>query len=190
MDHSTEAVQANGVHHQDKIAGDMTEDNAEWLAGLSDAELSSVVALARAEVDKRVKSAGELSRLFETGPSLAKATPGTGRFLHSQGLDVSPPMPIRDAAAIVRAAKKIQAGKGKAEVRLPRRSKEAIAMHASQVAGLVAKAKEGMRAEKIREALHFDVREMPAILKAGVASKLLRTKGQKRATTYFARAAG
>jgi hypothetical protein len=34
--------------------------------------------------------------------------------------------------------------------------------------------------------LGLDVREVPRILKEGLTSKKLRSKGQKRATTYFA----
>jgi hypothetical protein len=43
-----------------------------------------------------------------------------------------------------------------------------------------------MRAEEIRKMLGLDVREMPRILKEGFAKKALKSKGQKRATTYFA----
>jgi len=42
-----------------------------------------------------------------------------------------------------------------------------------------------MRSEEIRKALKLDVREVPRVLKEGVAKKKLRSKGQKRATTYF-----
>jgi hypothetical protein len=52
---------------------------------------------------------------------------------------------------------------------------------------LVKTHKNGMRAEEIRSALGMQSKEMPRILKQGVASKKLTTKGQKRATTYFAR---
>lgn len=44
-----------------------------------------------------------------------------------------------------------------------------------------------MRAEEIRKFLNLDVREVPRVLKHGVETKKLRSKGTKRATTYFVR---
>jgi hypothetical protein len=44
-----------------------------------------------------------------------------------------------------------------------------------------------MRAEEIRSMLGMQAREMPRILKEGLAKKKLTSKGQKRATTYFAK---
>jgi Fic family protein len=46
--------------------------------------------------------------------------------------------------------------------------------------------KTGLRSEEIRRALKLDVREVPRVLKEGLTKKKLRSKGQKRATTYFA----
>lgn len=71
--------------------------------------------------------------------------------------------------------------------RLPRRSSDDIARTLDRVVSVVKKNKEGMRAEEIRKALGLDVREMPRVLKEGLTKKKLRSKGQKRATTYFAR---
>ena len=71
--------------------------------------------------------------------------------------------------------------------RLPRRSDEDIAKALDQVLTLVRAHKEGLRAEQIRQELGMQAKEMPRILKAGTDKKALRTKGQKRATTYFAR---
>jgi hypothetical protein len=70
--------------------------------------------------------------------------------------------------------------------RLPRRSAEDIAALLDQVIGAVKKQKEGMRAEPIRESLGLEAKEMPRVLKEGLATKKLKSKGQKRATTYFA----
>jgi hypothetical protein len=76
----------------------------------------------------------------------------------------------------------------KASGRLPRRSPEDIAQTLELVVAAVKKTKDkGMRAEEIRKELQLDVREVPRVLKEGVAKKRLRSKGQKRATTYFAR---
>jgi hypothetical protein len=72
--------------------------------------------------------------------------------------------------------------------RLPRRSAEQIAKALDQVVALVKGKKEGLRAEEIRAALKMESKEMPRILKEGLAKKKLKSKGQKRATTYSAAA--
>jgi hypothetical protein len=71
--------------------------------------------------------------------------------------------------------------------RLTRRSPEEIKATLDKVHGLLKSSKGGLRAEQIRAALKLDVREMPRVLKEGLAAKRLTSKGQKRATTYFAR---
>ena len=68
--------------------------------------------------------------------------------------------------------------------RLHRRSAKEIAAALDEIVGLVSKHKDGMRAEEIRKALKLDVREMPRALKEGLATKKLKAKGRKRATTY------
>jgi hypothetical protein len=70
--------------------------------------------------------------------------------------------------------------------RLPRRSVEDIAKLLGEIIAVVKRNKEGLRAEQIRAELGLQSKEMPRILKEGVATKKLKTKGQKRATTYFA----
>jgi hypothetical protein len=71
--------------------------------------------------------------------------------------------------------------------RLPRRSAADIKATLDKVHGLLKAAKSGMRSEEIRKALKLDVREVPRVLKEGLAAKKLTSKGQKRATTYFAK---
>ncbi len=51
---------------------------------------------------------------------------------------------------------------------------------------LVKKHKDGLRAEQIREQLKMQSKEMPRVLKEGLAKRKLKAKGQKRATTYTA----
>jgi hypothetical protein len=70
---------------------------------------------------------------------------------------------------------------------LARRSHEEIANAADLVAKLMKTHPKGLRSEEIRRVFGFDAREMPRVLKEGLAKKLLISKGQKRATTYFAR---
>jgi hypothetical protein len=71
--------------------------------------------------------------------------------------------------------------------RLGRRSAEEIAKSLDKIVLLVKTHKNGMRAEEIRSKLGMQPKEMPRILKEGIAKKKLSTKGQKRATTYFAK---
>jgi hypothetical protein len=71
--------------------------------------------------------------------------------------------------------------------RLARRSAEDIKATLDKVHGLLKSKKDGLRAEQIRKALKLDVREMPRVLKDGLATKKLTSKGRKRATTYFAK---
>jgi hypothetical protein len=71
--------------------------------------------------------------------------------------------------------------------RLPRRSAEEVQMALQKIVLLVKTHKEGMRAEQIRATLGMLPKEMPRILQEGLASKKLTSKGQKRATVYFAR---
>lgn len=72
--------------------------------------------------------------------------------------------------------------------RLARRSPEDIEKALGLVlAALKGTKGKGMRAEEIRKFLNLDVREVPRILKHGVETKQLKSKGQKRATTYFVR---
>jgi hypothetical protein len=70
--------------------------------------------------------------------------------------------------------------------RLRRRTPEEIAKVLDQVLALLKKNKPGLRAEQIREELGVQAKEMPRVLKQGLATKKLKSKGQKRATTYTA----
>ena len=71
--------------------------------------------------------------------------------------------------------------------RLPRRSAEEIAATLNKIVLLVKTQKNGMRAEEIRSKLGMQAKEMPRILREGLSTKKLTSKGQKRATTYFAK---
>ena len=72
------------------------------------------------------------------------------------------------------------------EGRLKHRGPEDIAKALDQVIALVKKHKAGLRAEQVRAKLGMQAKEMPRILKEGLSKKVLKSKGQKRATTYFA----
>ena len=68
---------------------------------------------------------------------------------------------------------------------LARRSPEEIAKAVDLVAKLVKTHPKGLRSEEIRKVFGLDAREMPRVLKEGLAKNVLTSKGQKRATTYF-----
>jgi hypothetical protein len=70
--------------------------------------------------------------------------------------------------------------------RLKRRSIEDITKALDQVVALVKKSKNGLRAEQIRASLKMQSKEMPRVLKEGLDKKKLKSKGQKRSTTYSA----
>jgi hypothetical protein len=70
--------------------------------------------------------------------------------------------------------------------RLARRSPEDIAKTLATIVSLLRGKKNGLRSEQIREMLKLDKRELPGVLKMGLAKKAIRSKGQKRSTTYFA----
>jgi hypothetical protein len=71
--------------------------------------------------------------------------------------------------------------------RLARRSADEIQATLDKIVTLLRKQKDGLRAEEIRSNLGMLAKEMPRILKEGLSTKKLTSKGQKRATTYFAK---
>jgi hypothetical protein len=93
----------------------------------------------------------------------------------------------RPEPVAARAQRPARAAAASSTGRLPRRSAEDIAEILDSVVGLVKKHGDGLRAEQIRSELGMQAKELPRVLKEGLASKKLRSKGQKRATTYYAR---
>lgn len=69
--------------------------------------------------------------------------------------------------------------------RLARRTPEDVAKTLAAVVSLLKTKKDGLRSEQIRASLKLDKREMPRVLGDGLAKKVLKSKGQKRATSYF-----
>jgi hypothetical protein len=70
--------------------------------------------------------------------------------------------------------------------RLKRRSRNDIQKALGDIVSLVENRPRGMRAEQIRIELGMEAKEMPRILGEGLATRQLRKRGQKRATTYYA----
>jgi hypothetical protein len=102
---------------------------------------------------------------------------GNGRKVRSTAEDAAP------ATSASSAVRKSPGAPG----RLPRRSPDEIKAGLGAIVGLLQKHKEGLRAEQIRSNLGLQSKEMPRILKEGISTRVLRSKGQKRATTYFAK---
>ncbi len=80
-------------------------------------------------------------------------------------------------------------GKKKPSKRLARRSPEQIASLVSLVAHAIKAAGKGLRAEQLRVAIKAQAKEMPRILKTGIATGVLKATGHKRATEYSLKAA-
>jgi len=75
----------------------------------------------------------------------------------------------------------------RSRARLKRRSAEDVALVVDKVVALVKRHKAGLRAEQIRGQLNMRPNEMPRVLSEGLARKVIKKKGQKRATTYYVR---
>ena len=95
----------------------------------------------------------------------------------------APRQRVRAPAKAQTATKPRQRGKGR---RLARRSAANLAAVLDTIVKLVGKTKDGMRAEHIREKLNLDRRELPRVLKLGLAEKRLKVRGVKRASCYSA----
>jgi hypothetical protein len=97
--------------------------------------------------------------------------------------------PVRSVAPVAPAAPSPAAARQAARStgRLPRRSADEIQVALDRIVALLKKHKDGLRAEEIRSNLGMLAKEMPRILKEGLSTKKLTSKGQKRATTYFAK---
>jgi hypothetical protein len=74
----------------------------------------------------------------------------------------------------------------KTKGRLARRSPADIAKALEKVVALVKSSKTPLRSEQIRAKLGMDKKEMPRVLQDGLEKKVLKSKGQKRSTTYSA----
>lgn len=68
--------------------------------------------------------------------------------------------------------------------RLPRRSEEDVAKLVDRICGLLGKAKDGLRAEVLREKLGIEAKELPRPIAQAIKEKRIAKSGNKRATTY------
>ena len=119
----------------------------------------------------------DILSLADSGGS-ASSAPARRRGRRASAKTAAAPASV--AAPTAASAKKTKSG------RLKRRSPAEIAKALSQIVSLLKTKKAGLRAEQIRAALKMESKEMPRILKEGLAKKSLKSRGQKRSTTYTA----
>jgi hypothetical protein len=90
----------------------------------------------------------------------------------------------RALAAVVGQARRGRRG------RLPRRSATDIAGLVDRIVSLLKAHPKGLRAEQIRGELGLEAKELPRPITEALSRRVITRSGQKRATTYFARAGG
>ncbi|MGO8996848.1 MAG: hypothetical protein ACLQVI_26340, partial [Polyangiaceae bacterium] len=71
--------------------------------------------------------------------------------------------------------------------RLARRSPQQIAAVVESIVGALKKNKTGMRSEQLQKLLSLDKKEISGPLAEALSGKKITKKGERRATTYFAR---
>ena len=77
--------------------------------------------------------------------------------------------------------------RGRKSGRLARRSPEQIAQVVESIVAALKKNKAGMRSEQLQKLLNLDKKEISGPLNEALEGKKITKKGQRRATTYFAR---
>jgi hypothetical protein len=122
----------------------------------------------------------DILSLAESGGGSESSAPTRSRTRRTTAKTKAAPAAPAAAAASQGAARKSKGG------RLRRRSADDIAKALAQVVSLVKTKKGGLRAEQIRATLKMESKEMPRILKEGLGKKVLKSRGQKRSTTYTA----
>jgi len=149
------------------------------IAALATTFANSVVAAIRGASLEDILTVGHAG-----GGTTAPSTPRRSRTRSAQPSVTAAPRPA--APAKTAPAPKAAAAPKSKPGRLARRSAEDIGKALARVVELVKKHPKGLRAEQIRSTLKMQSKEMPRILKEGLVKKSLKSKGQKRATTYSA----
>jgi hypothetical protein len=152
------------------------------IAALATTFANSVVAAIRGASLEDILTVGHAGASTKA-PSAARPSRGRGPK-RSVGRPAATAA-ARPAAPAKPTAKASAAPKSKPG-RLARRSAEDIGKALTRVVELVKKHPKGLRAEQIRSTLKMQSKEMPRVLKEGLVKKSLKSKGQKRATTYSA----
>ena len=76
---------------------------------------------------------------------------------------------------------------GRKNGRLARRSPAQIAQVVESIVGALKKQKAGLRSEQLQKTLGLDKKEISGPLNEALEAKKITKKGQRRATTYFAK---
>jgi hypothetical protein len=97
----------------------------------------------------------------------------------------TPKVAAKSAAKIAPPARAPKAKKTKGG-RLARRSADDIANALELVVALLRSTKGGLRSEQVRAHLGMNKEELPRVLKEGLTTRQLKSKGQKRSTVYTA----
>jgi hypothetical protein len=125
------------------------------------------------------KTIAELAAKFAGGVLHAIRGASLEEILSSKAHEPAPRKAVRKAPGRARAARAPSAR--------VRRTAEDIGEMVERVVVALKAAPEGLRAEQLRERLNVAREELPKPIIAALASKRVTKKGQKRATTYFAR---
>jgi hypothetical protein len=147
------------------------------------AAISELAAQFATSVLREIRGAS-LDEILAEGPGAPRRGPGRPRST----TPAAPKRAARSAPARKKAspAKTTAPAKKTSKGRLRRRSPADILKALGAVVELVKKNPKGLRAEQIRTQLKMEAKEMPRVLKEGLAKKTLKSKGQKRSTTYTA----
>jgi hypothetical protein len=129
-----------------------------------------------ASVVAAIRSAS-LEEILAEGRGAAPARRGPGRPPKAASAASAPSA----APASAKPAKKGKPG------RLPRRSPSDIEHVIGLIVGKLGEHKTGLRSEQLQKALKLDKREISGPLAQALAAKKISKKGEKRATTYFAK---
>ncbi len=124
----------------------------------------------------------------ETGARSTAASASTGAAPKRRA-GRKPAAAAEAAAPAAEAPAKGRGGRASARKggRLARRSPEDLAKVVDQIVAVLEKHPDGLRAEEIRAAIGVSAKELPRPLGDALDGKRITKKGQKRATTYFAR---
>jgi hypothetical protein len=163
-----------------------------------EAEILSIYPTAREELGRFLAgSSGGAPKAIQAQVASSHTTPLTQAPLGPPAIGASPAA----ASAILAEGSTAKRGPGRppsthapgrpaaasTSKRLARRSEKDIAAVADRIVALVKKHDKGLRAEQIRSQLGIAKKEWARPLEAALASKKLTKKGEKRATTYFAK---
>lgn len=146
------------------------------IQALADTFAQSVVKAIRTATLDDVLAEGARFRGPQSAASARPAKRGPGRPAKKIAGGGGQPDPLHHA--------KPKTGKGG---RLARRSPEDIEKVIGSIVGVLAKAKDGLRSEQLQKTLKLDKREISGPLAQALAAKKITKKGEKRATTYFAK---